>query len=97
MKYAPDDDSSLLLLPKTINLVQQIVGTLLYYSIVVNVTMFAALGSISAQQVKGTEKTHANTLWLLKYTATHSNATIRYTSSDMVLHIHSNTYYLSKP
>ena len=59
--------------------------------------MLAALGSIAAQQVKGTEKTYADTLWLFKYAATHPNATIWYTTSDMVLHIHNNDSYLSEP
>ena len=75
---------------KIINLVQQIVGTLLYYSIAVYSTMLAALGSIAAQQAKGTEKTYAGTLWLLNYAATHPNATIRYTAINVILHIHSN-------
>ena len=81
---------------KTINPVQKIVGTLLYYSIVVDPTILAALGSNSAQQAKGTEQTYADTLLLLNYEATHPNATIWYTASDMVLHIHSNTSYLSE-
>ena len=59
--------------------------------------MLTALSSIDAQQEKFTEKTYADTLWLLNYAATHPNATIRYTASDMVLHIHSNASYLSEP
>ena len=47
VQYAPDDDSSPLLPSKTINLVQQIVGTLLYYSITVDTTMLTALRSIA--------------------------------------------------
>ena len=97
VKYAPDDNSSPLLPAKKINLVQQIVGTFLYYSIAVDPTMLAALVSIAVQQAKGTEKTYANTLWLLNYAATHPNATIRYTASDMVLHIHSDASYLYEP
>ena len=97
VQYAPDDDYSPLLPAKTINLVQQIVGTLLYYSIAVNPNMLTSLGSIDAQQAKGTDKTYTNTLWLLNYAATHPNAMIRYTASDMILHIHSNASYLSKP
>ena len=76
VQYAPDDDSSTLLPAKTINLVHKIVGTLLYYSIVFDPTMLTALGSIAAQQAKGTEKTYSDTLWLLNHTATHPNATI---------------------
>ena len=56
-------------------------GTLLYYSIAVDPTMFTTLGYIAVQQAKGTEKTYADTLWLLNYAATHPNAKIRYTVS----------------
>ena len=76
---------------------QQIVGTLLYYSIAVDPTILNALGSIAAQHSKGTEKTYADTLWLLNYAATHPNAKIRYTASDTILYIHSDASYLSKP
>ena len=94
VQYSPDDDASPLLTAKIINLVQQIVGTLIYYYIAVNPT---ALVSISAQQEKGTEKTYADTIWLLNYAATHPNTKIRYTASDMILHTHIGAYYLSKP
>ena len=93
MQYALDDDSSPLLPAKTINKVQQIVGTLLYYSIAVDPTMLTALGSIAAQQAKGTEKTYADTFWLLNYAATHPNTKIRYTARNMILLIHSDTSY----
>ena len=43
------------------------------------------------------EKTYAYTLWLLNYDATHPNAKIRYTASDMILYIHSDVSYLSEP
>ena len=59
--------------------------------------MLAALGSISMQQVKGTEKTYANTIWLLNYAATHPNSKIRYTASNMILHIHNDASYFSEP
>ena len=76
---------------------QQIVGTLLYYSIAVDPTMLTTLSSIAAQQSKGTEKTYPDALWLLNYTATHLNAKICYMSSDMILYIHSDASYLSEP
>ena len=75
---------------------QQIVGTPLYYYVMVNPTMLTALGSIAAQQAYGTEKTFTNTLWLLNYAVTQPNASIRYTTSDMILHIHRDASYLSK-
>ena len=97
VQYAPDNDYSPLFSSKTINLVRNIIGTLLYYSIAVNPIMLAALGSISAQQAKCTEKTYADTLRFINYAATHPNSMIRYTASDMVLHIHSKASYLSEP
>ena len=60
-------------------------GTLLHYSIAVDPTILTTLGSIAAQQSKGTEKTYGNNLWLLNYAATHPNAKIRYTASNMIL------------
>ena len=71
--------------------------TLLYYFIAVDPTMFTTLGSIAAQQSKVTEKTYADTLWLLNYAATHPNAKIHYTNSDMILYIHSDASHLSEP
>ena len=93
VQYAPDNDSYPLFPAKTINLVQQIVGTLIYYSIAVDPTILTALGSITVQQAKVTEKTYAKNLWLLNYAATHPNATILYTPSEMILHIHSTAMH----
>ena len=90
VQYSHENDSYRLLSAKTINLVQQIVGKLLCYSIAVDPTMITALGSIAAQQSKGTDKTYADTLWLFNYAAAHPNAKIRYTASDMILYIHSD-------
>ena len=47
VQYTQDNDSSLLFPAKKTNLVQQIVGTLLYYYIDVDPTMLTALGSIA--------------------------------------------------
>ena len=97
VQYAQDDNASPLLPAKKINLVQYIVETHLYYSNSVDPTKLTALGSISAQQSKGTEKTYADTLWLLNCATTHLNSKIHYTASDMILYIHSEASYLSKP
>ena len=59
--------------------------------------MLTALGSIAAQQSKGMEKTYSDNLWLIKYSATHPNVNIRYTASDMILHIQRDASYLSEP
>ena len=59
--------------------------------------MLTALGYIPTQQSKGMDKTYADTLWLLNYAATQTNANIRYTASEMILNIHSDASYLSEP
>ena len=59
--------------------------------------MLNTFGSISAQHSKGTEKTYADTLWLLNYAATHPNTKIHYKASNMILYIHSDASYLSEP
>ena len=97
VKYTQDDDYSPLLPAKTIDLVQQIVGTILYDSMAVDPTMLTALGSIATQQSKGTQKTYTDTLWLINYATTYWNPNIRYTEIDMFLYIYSDASYLSEP
>ena len=57
--------------------------------------MLVALGTISSQQSKATEQTYNASLWILNYANSNPNATIRYTASDMILYVHSDTLYLS--
>jgi hypothetical protein len=53
------------------------------------------LNDIKTEQAKATEKTQAAKNQLLDYLATHSYTTIRYHSSDMILHIHRDASYIS--
>jgi hypothetical protein len=53
------------------------------------------LNDIVTEQTKATEKTQAATNQLLDYLATHPDATVRYHTSYMILHIHSDASYLS--
>lgn len=55
-----------------------------------------ALGTIAAQQAKGTEATMQACTDFLNYAATHPNAIIEYQASDMILHIHTDASYLSE-
>ena len=59
--------------------------------------MLVSIGAIASQQSKSTQKTCDATVWILNYAASHPNATIRYSASDMVLHLHSDDSYLSEP
>jgi hypothetical protein len=53
------------------------------------------INDIATEQTKETEKTQAAANQILDYLATHPDATIRYHKSDMILHIHSDSSYLS--
>ena len=97
IKYAGDGDQLPLFPPKSIHLVQQIVGTLPHYSVAVDTTMLVALGKLSSQQYKATKQTYDATMWLLNYANSNPNATICYTASDMNIYVHSNASYLSAP
>jgi hypothetical protein len=74
---------------------QEIIGTLLYYGRAIDSTILVALGSLATAQSTGTKATAQAVTQLLNYCASHPNATVRYHSSQMYLHIHSNTSYLS--
>ena len=59
--------------------------------------MLVALGSIGANQSKGTQTTADACIHLLNYCATHPNAVLQFTASNMILHVHSDVSYLSEP
>ena len=76
---------------------QQVTGTFLYYALAINNTMLVSLNTISTQQFAPTEATMSEITWLLDYAATHPEAVIRYSKSDMILWIKSDASYLSAP
>ena len=59
--------------------------------------MTVSLGTLSSQKSKATKQTYDATLWILNYTDSNPNTTIRYTASDMILYVHSDASYLSAP
>jgi hypothetical protein len=95
IQYAPDSDTSPALDSKETKLVQEILGTLLYYARAVDSTMLVAIGTIATQQASATKQTMKAVVQLLNYCATHPDAVVRYSASDMVLHIESDASYLS--
>ena len=76
-QYSTPDDDSPLLPPATINQVEQIFGTFLYYGLAVDPTMLVELGDLSSKQVKATAKTYDKVIWFLKYSATHPENNIQ--------------------
>ncbi len=97
VQYAKDEDTTKRLTTDDKNYIQQVLGTFLYFGHAVNSTMLTALSSIASAQAKPTEATMANVKHFLDYAATHQNAVLRYHASNMVLVIHSDASYLSKP
>jgi len=96
VQYALDDDSP------TLNdnqktTIQRIVSSLLYYALAIYSTMLVALGDIASNQSRPTQRTRQAVDWLLNYSASHPNATIRFEASDMILWAHSDASYLSLP
>jgi hypothetical protein len=81
---------------KTKKIIQEVIGTLLYYARCVNSTMLASLGSITTQQANRTENTMKKVQLFLDYASTHPDAIVTYHASDMVLAGHSNTLYFSE-
>eukprot|EP00957_Ditylum_brightwellii_P096480 7348544-Ditylum_brightwellii.AAC.1 len=59
--------------------------------------MLMAINTISSQQANPTVNMAKEMVHLLNYSAMHPESTIRYTVSDMVLYIHSNTLFLTVP
>lgn len=58
--------------------------------------MLSALGTLSVAQVHGIEATAKALCQLLDYCATHPDATIQYTTSNMIIYIHSSASYKSE-
>ena len=69
----------------------------MYYARAVVLTTLVTLSSIASEQAQATTITEEYVKQLLDYLHTHTDATIRYVASDMILNIHSDASYLSEP
>ena len=76
-------------------MVSKIVGTFLYYSLVVYSTMLVALSHLAATQSKSTEQTYDGVVWLLNYYANHPTAVVRYKHIKRILRVNRYASYLS--
>jgi hypothetical protein len=97
IQYSKNDDATKLLSKEEKKYIQQVLGTFLYYGRAVDSTMLTALSSIAATQAEPTEETMENIKSFLNYAASHQDAILTYQASNMVLIVHSNKSYLSKP
>jgi hypothetical protein len=76
IQYAPEANTTMPVTPPQVMHIQQVIGTLMYYSIAIDSMMLVALGTITAAQATATEHTTAAIIQLLNYAATHPDATI---------------------
>jgi hypothetical protein len=95
-QLTPPLDTSPALNPREVQLLQQIIGVFLYFGRAVDSTILVALGTLAANQTKATKNTMKAANQLMDYLATHPNATLRYTASNMILQVHSDASYLSE-
>jgi hypothetical protein len=77
--------------------IQQIIGTFLYYGQAVDSTMLTVLSLIGSNQAEPTKETISNIKFFLDYASSNQDAIITDCASDMVLVVHSNASYFSKP
>jgi hypothetical protein len=96
IQYATNDDDSPIIPAADITVIQQKVGSLLYYAAGVDPFMLVALGTISSDQATATQVTKDECKWLMDYAACNPLSIIRYHASDMVLYVHSDASYLSE-
>ena len=90
IQYVPEDTNSTLLLPPKITRVQKIVGNLLFYAQVIDITMLVTLNSSAAEQSNTTAETAEACNCLLDYAVIYPNTSIRYHASKMRILIESN-------
>jgi hypothetical protein len=76
---------------------QTVVGKFLYYQRAVDPTMQHALSTLATQQTTGTQQTMNHLVYFLNYCASHPDAKLRYSRSDMILYCESDAAYLTEP
>jgi hypothetical protein len=80
-----------------IKLLQEIIGTLLFYARAVDYTMLTAVNHVSSLQSKPTKDVLKRAIRILQYAASYPNHHLVFKACDMVLHVHSDASYLTRP
>jgi hypothetical protein len=77
--------------------IQQVCSKFLFFGRAVDSTLLCPISAIELQSSKPTQDTMQQTLQLLDYLAMQEDAVLSYHTGNMVLAVHSNASYLSKP
>jgi len=96
-QYSQEDDNSPVLSKAGEKIIQEVCGIFLFLARAVDGGLLPALSSIASQQANPMEKTMVLCKQFLDFMASQEDAVLTYRASDMVLAIHSNASYLSKP
>jgi hypothetical protein len=72
-----------------------VLGTLLFYARAIDSTMLTAIGELATEHSQATKTTMSKLTQLLNYCASHPDAVVRFTASDMLLAVESDASYLS--
>jgi hypothetical protein len=73
------------------------VGTFLFYARAIDISMLTALNAIAADTAAPTQRTMERTKQFLDYATSQDDCVVTYRASNMILVIHSDASYLSKP
>jgi hypothetical protein len=96
-QYATQESKAPLLDNKAKRFIQQVCGKFLFLGRAVDSILLCPISAIASQSSKPTEDTMQQMLQVLDYQATQEDAVLSYHASNLVLAVHSNTSYLSKP
>ncbi len=96
-QYATQESEVPLLDNKAKRFIQQVCGKFFFLGRAVDSTLLCPISAIASQSSKPTEDTMQQTLQLFDYLATQEDAVLSYHASNMVLAVHSDASYLSKP
>ena len=77
-----------------VKLLQQVYGTFLYYTRVVDCTMLRALNDLATRVKDGTQETAKALQCFLDYCAANNDFTVLFRASDVILHNYSDAAYL---
>jgi hypothetical protein len=96
VQLTPEQDTSAALSADGRKRIQWVVGSLFCYGRAIDPTILTAISALASQQATSIDYTNLKLLQLLNYAASHPDASIRYSASEMILNVHSNDGYLNQ-
>ena len=91
------EDTAPLLSQKQTKFIQEITRMFFYYAQVADIIMLTTLSALAMEQTKPTTKILQHAKQFLNYATSNSDTTSTYHARNMLLAIHSNASYFSKP